>query len=148
MTHKRMSQEESYSCRCSMTSLAMREVKAFRVSSLSSAAEQRRFAMTSVYWSSENSSRWQRKDEDRQEEELAEKGTVQSKRVRHGWNEDDCECAQNLSQEMCGVITTVEQRCVQSQCMYVARPLKCRCIVSTLSLVSCLVSCLFRIYFT
>ena len=35
----------------------------------------------------------------------------------------------------------VEQRCA-SQCMYVTRPLKCRCNVSTSSLVSCLVSCL------
>ena len=24
--------------------------------------------------------------------------------MRHGWNEDDCECAQNLSHEVCGVI--------------------------------------------
>ena len=43
-------------------------------------------------------------DGDRQEEEIEEKGEVESKRVRHGWNEDDCECAQNLSQEVCGVI--------------------------------------------
>ena len=28
---------------------------------------------------------------------------------------------------------------VQSQCMYATRPLKCRCNVSTLSLVSCVV---------
>ena len=37
------------------------EVKAFRVSRLSSAAEQLRFSMTFVYWSSGNSSRWKRK---------------------------------------------------------------------------------------
>ena len=38
-------------------------------------------------------------DWDRQEEEVEEKGEVESRRVRHGWNEDDCECAQNLSLE-------------------------------------------------
>ena len=37
------------------------EVKAFRVSSLSSAAEQRRLAMTIGLSSSRNSSRWKRK---------------------------------------------------------------------------------------
>ena len=37
------------------------EVKVFKVSSLSSAAEQRRLAMTIVQWSSRNSSRWKRK---------------------------------------------------------------------------------------
>ena len=40
---------------------------------------------------------------------------------------------------------------VQSQCMYATRPLKCRCNVSTSSLVSCLVSCLlyasFHLFF-
>ena len=35
-----------------------------------------------------------------------------------------------------------EQRCMQAQCMYATRPLKCKCNVSTSSLVSCLVSCL------
>ena len=40
-------------------------------------------------------------DGDRQEEKVEEKGEVESRRVRHGWNEDDCECAQNLSQEVC-----------------------------------------------
>ena len=39
----------------------VREVKAFRVSSLSSAAEQRRFAMTFVERSSGNNSRLKRK---------------------------------------------------------------------------------------
>ena len=41
-------------------------------------------------------------DGDRQEEkeEEVEKGEVESRRVRHGWNEDDCECAQNLSHGM------------------------------------------------
>ena len=43
-------------------------------------------------------------DGDRKEEEVEEKGEVESRRVRHGWNEDDCECAQNLSHEVCGVI--------------------------------------------
>ena len=31
------------------------------------------------------------------------KGEVESRRVRNGWNEDDCECAQNLSQGMWSV---------------------------------------------
>ena len=40
-------------------------------------------------------------DGDRQEEkEEVESGEVESKRVRHGWNGDDCECAQNLSHEV------------------------------------------------
>ena len=38
--------------------------------------------------------------------------------------------------------TVEDAQCVQTQCMYATRPLKCRCIVSTSSLVSCLVSCL------
>ena len=58
----------------------MGEVKAFRVSSLSSAAEQRRFVMTFVLWSSGNSSRWKRKTGDRQEEKIEEKGEVESRR--------------------------------------------------------------------
>ena len=33
-------------------------------------------------------------DGDRQEEEVEEKGEVESRRKHHGWNEDDCECAQ------------------------------------------------------
>ena len=92
-------------------------------------------------------------DGDRQEEEVEDKGEVESRRVRHGWNEDDCECAQNLSHEVCGVIMNkdCEQRCMQAQCMYATRPLKCKCNVSTSSLVSCLVSCLlyasFQFYF-
>ena len=40
-------------------------------------------------------------DGDRQEEKEEEKGEVESRRVRHGWNGDDCECAQNLSHEVC-----------------------------------------------
>ena len=36
---------------------------------------------------------------------------------------------------------------VQSQCMYATRPLKCRCNVSTSSLVSNLVSCLLYALF-
>ena len=48
----------------------MGDVKAFRVSSLSSAAEQRRlFAMHFVLRSSGNSSRWKKKTETGQEEE-------------------------------------------------------------------------------
>ena len=43
------------------SSMDVGEVKAFRVSSLSSAAEQRRFAMTIVKWSSRNNTRWKRK---------------------------------------------------------------------------------------
>ena len=44
-------------------------------------------------------------DGDRQEEKVEEKGEVESKRVRRGWNEDDCvKCAQNLRHEVCGVI--------------------------------------------
>ena len=39
-------------------------------------------------------------DGDRQEEKVEEKGEVESRRVRHGWKEDDCECAQNLSHGM------------------------------------------------
>ena len=50
-------------------------------------------------------------DGDRQEEEEeVESGEVESRRVRHGWNEDDCECAQNLSHEVCGVIISCETK--------------------------------------
>ena len=45
----------------SLGSLPVGEVKAFSVSSLSSAAEQRRFVMTIGLSSSRNSSRWKRK---------------------------------------------------------------------------------------
>ena len=79
--------------------LAVREVKEFRVSSLSSAAEQRRFAMTFVWRSSGNSSRWKRKTVTDRRKGVEEKGEVKSRRVRHGWNEDVCECAQNLSHD-------------------------------------------------
>ena len=77
-------------------------------------------------------------DGDRQEEEVeVESGEVESKRVHHvddhGWK---YESAVRVSSQ------AVEQRCVQSQCMYATRPSMCRCIVSTSSLVSCLVSCL------
>ena len=47
----------------SLGSLPVRDVKAFRVSSLSSAAEQRRFAMTIGLSSSRTSSWWKRKSE-------------------------------------------------------------------------------------
>ena len=57
---------------------------------------------------------------------------------------DGCdESAQDLSHEVCGVIMNKNcEQCAQAQCMYATRPLKCRCNVSTSSLVSCLVSCL------
>ena len=56
---------------------------------------------------------------------------------------DDYEWTQNLSHEVCGVITSCGTKMrVQSQCMYATRPLKCKCNVSTSSLVSCLVSCM------
>ena len=63
------------------------------------------------------------KDGDRQEEEVEEKGEVESRRVRHGWNEDDCECAQNLSHEVCGVITNrdCEQCAICADSMHVVR---------------------------
>ena len=45
-------------------------MKTFRVSSLSSAAEQRRFSMTIGLSSSRNSSRWKRKTEKDREEQV------------------------------------------------------------------------------
>ena len=67
----------------------MVEVKEFRVSSLSSAAEQRRFAMTIVQWSSREQLEVEEEDVDRQEEEVEEKGEVESRRTHHvdghGW---------------------------------------------------------------
>ena len=65
----------------------MGEIKEFRVSSLSSAAEQRRlFAMHFVYRSSGNSSRWKTKmGIDRRKEE-EEKGEVESKRCTHDYD--------------------------------------------------------------
>ena len=59
----------------------MEEWKTFRVSSLSSAAEQRRlFAMHFVLRSSVDSSRWKRKTGDRQEEEEEVEGRQRIKR--------------------------------------------------------------------
>ena len=58
-------------------------------------------------------------DGDRQEEEVEEKGEVESRRVRHGWNEDDCECAQNLSHEVCGVITNCGRCAVRADSVHV-----------------------------
>ena len=58
---------------------------------------------------------------------------------------DECERAQDLSHEVCGVIINKDcEQCAQAQCMYATRPLKCRCNVSTSSLVYllCMVSCL------
>ena len=73
----------------------MEEWKTFRVSSLSSAAEQRRlFAMPFVWWSSGNSSSWKRKtgtDRRKRKKEQVEKSnqgdapmnmTVDGKKVR------------------------------------------------------------------
>ena len=39
--------------------------------------------------------------------------------MRHGWNEDDCECAQNLSHEMCGVITNCGRCAVRADSVHV-----------------------------
>ena len=52
-------------------------------------------------------------DGDRQEEEV----------VRHGWNEDDCECAQNLSHEcaMCIINRDCEQCAMCADSMHVVR---------------------------
>ena len=82
-------------------------------------------------------------DGDRQEEKVEEKGEVESRRVRHGWNEDDCECAQNLSHEVRCVSSTEtvnNARYVQTQCMLCAT----QSSKSTSSLVYllCMVSCL------
>ena len=62
-------------------------------------------------------------DGDRQEEKEEEKGEVESRRVRHGWNEDDCECAQNLSQEcaMCIINRDSEQCAICGDSMHVVR---------------------------
>ena len=57
----RCSQQNRRSTLYSVSGRTVGEVKAFRVSSLSSAAEQRRFAMTFVWWSSRDSLRWKRK---------------------------------------------------------------------------------------
>ena len=61
----------------------MEQWKTSKVSSLSSAAEQRKFAMTFVWRSSGNSSRWKRKTVTQEEEEEVESGEVESRRVRH-----------------------------------------------------------------
>ena len=53
------------------------EMKEFRASSLSSAAEQRRFAKQLEV---------EEEDGDRQEEEVEEKGEVESKRTRHEYD--------------------------------------------------------------
>ena len=62
-------------------------------------------------------------DGDTQEEEVEEKGDVESRRVRHGWNEDDCECAQNLSHEcaMCIINRDCEQCAICADLMHVVR---------------------------
>ena len=86
-------------------------------------------------------------DGDKQEEEEEAKGEVESRRVRHvddhGWR---YESAQDLSHEVCVYHHNCEQ-CAQAQCMlwYATRPSKCKCIVSTSSLVYlllCIMSCL------
>ena len=83
-------------------------------------------------------------DGNRQEEEVeVESGEANQRGAHMNMTVDDCECAQNLSHEVCGVITKCGTKMrAQAQCMYATRPLKCRCNVSTSSLVSCLVSCL------
>ena len=120
-------------------------VKTFRVSSLSSAAEQRRlFAMYFVLRSSVDSSRWKRKT-----------GTDRRKRKKKMEKSNQGECAMCMTMDGdVKVLRTWAMKCaciitscgtkmrVQAQCMYATRPLKSRCIVSTSSLVSCLVSCL------
>ena len=53
----------------------------------------------------------------------------------------ECESAQDLSHEVCGVITSVEQRCVRAVSVHVRHASVVRAM-STSSLVSCLVSCL------
>ena len=63
-------------------------------------------------------------DGDRQEEESEEKGEVESRRVRHGWNEDDFECAQNLSHEVCGVIIKLWNKDARAVSVHV-RPRVC-----------------------
>ena len=84
-------------------------------------------------------------DGDKQEEEVEVEKEKSSQRECAMWMtmDGDMKCAQNLSHEVCGVIIKcgTEMR-AQAQCMYATRPLKCRCIVSTSSLVSCLVSCM------
>ena len=47
----------------------------------------------------------------------------------------------------CHQQTVEDAQCVQTQCMYATRPLKCKCNVSTSSLVSCLVSCMLLALF-
>ena len=80
----------------------MGEVKAFRVSSLSSAAEQRRlFAMHDRVEELSEQLEVEEEDGDRQEEEVEEKGEVESRRTHHvddhGWR---YESAQDLSHGM------------------------------------------------
>ena len=58
-------------------------------------------------------------DGDRLEEKVEEKGEVDSKRLRHGWNEDDCECAQNLSHEVSGVIMNCTRCAVRADSVHV-----------------------------
>ena len=81
-------------------------------------------------------------DGDRQEEEVEEKGEVESRRTHredgHGWR---YESAQDLSHEVCGVIMNKDcEQCAQAQCMCATRSSKFR--ASTSSLVLCLVSCM------
>ena len=80
-----------------------------------------------------------------QEEKVKEEGRGRIKenapRVRPWMTENK---TQNLSHEVCGVITSCGRCAVRAQCMYATRPLKCKCDVSTSSLVYllCIVNCM------
>ena len=70
-------------------------------------------------------------DGHRQEEEVEEREKSKQGDAPMIMTVDDYECAQNLSHEVCGVITSCGTKMrVQSQCMYATRPLKCRCMFS------------------
>ena len=79
-------------------------------------------------------------DGDRQEQEVeVAKGRNESKRVRHGWNGMTCECARNMSHEVCGVIIKLWNKDARAISMHVHHA---SVEVPTSSLVSCLVSCM------
>ena len=81
-------------------------------------------------------------DGDRQEEK---EEVEREKRVRESasmnMTVDDYECAQNLSHEVCGVIIKLWNKDARAVSVHV-RHASVRCIVSTSSLVSCLVGCM------
>ena len=91
----------------SATRVFVREVKAFRVSSLSSAAEQRRFAMTIVWWSSKEQLEVEEEDGDRQRgrgRRKREKSNQRGCTMLMTMQMESMKCAPNLSHEVCGVI--------------------------------------------